>query len=529
MKPCFILFFAISIVFAQENSVNDTTSQPVDSVRLEEKLNQLEPAIRLPSDSIELKEKYNQIELPSPKPVDLDSNTPPVMSDSHPPTLLDEQGEPIKEGECFIKALIDLDGSVLDIKITKSSGYPKLDSTAIELVRQWKFYPAKQNGKPVRVWIGAPVKFKLDDSDAPKDTLHQSKVSTLSSYVLEKAIDSLKLEIEKKSNEWKLYFDLGVGYTAISNYTDALQAFNRALELKGNDNAIKYKIAFLYYCMDSFEIAKYKFEELINDCPDKIRLYEWIIDLYAILDNSEELITTYEKYCKINDIYTSTGFGMIYALAGDYKNAIKYYQKTIDVRYNSRLMIAMLYLNSGDSASADETLKQYIQAIIDYYNKHDDLALLNNKAVAYYRMSRSSSALQAADDLVAKNQTDGVNIFNCGVFKIAAGDTSGLTDIRRACSFDTTGFVKAVYKAMLAIRTDSLAIAESLLSQTGIRYLTTSGMANGLLAYCLEKRGKRLLAYKHWINCYGLTPLGTDVESIRSYIIKFIETLKYKQ
>lgn len=42
------------------------------------------------------------------------------------------------------------------------------------------------------LFFAISIVFAQEDSDAPKDTLQQSKVSTLSSNVLEKAVDSLK-------------------------------------------------------------------------------------------------------------------------------------------------------------------------------------------------------------------------------------------------------------------------------------------------------------------------------------------------
>ncbi len=66
-----------------------------------------------------------------------------------------------QEGTVYIKALIDLDGSVMNVVIMRSSGYPILDAAAVGNVSEWKFTPAFQNKKPVRVWVGSNVKFSL--------------------------------------------------------------------------------------------------------------------------------------------------------------------------------------------------------------------------------------------------------------------------------------------------------------------------------------------------------------------------------
>lgn len=63
------------------------------------------------------------------------------------------------DGTVLVQALIGKDGHVKDTRVTKS--IPILDEAAVQAVRQWVFVPAKLKGKPVAVWVGAPVKFSL--------------------------------------------------------------------------------------------------------------------------------------------------------------------------------------------------------------------------------------------------------------------------------------------------------------------------------------------------------------------------------
>ena len=53
-------------------------------------------------------------------------------------------------------ALVDLDGSVRDVKVIRS--VPLLDDAAATALRRWRFTPALANGHPVRVWIALPVR-----------------------------------------------------------------------------------------------------------------------------------------------------------------------------------------------------------------------------------------------------------------------------------------------------------------------------------------------------------------------------------
>ena len=60
--------------------------------------------------------------------------------------------------------LVDIDGSVIEVVILKSSGNQMLDQEAVKAASQSTFTPAKQRDKFVRVWVARPVIFKLKAS-----------------------------------------------------------------------------------------------------------------------------------------------------------------------------------------------------------------------------------------------------------------------------------------------------------------------------------------------------------------------------
>lgn len=64
------------------------------------------------------------------------------------------------EGKVFIQAFIDEDGNVVEAKVIKGIG-SGCDEVALDAVKQTKFTPGKQNGKPVKVQISIPIVFKL--------------------------------------------------------------------------------------------------------------------------------------------------------------------------------------------------------------------------------------------------------------------------------------------------------------------------------------------------------------------------------
>ena len=65
------------------------------------------------------------------------------------------------EGKVIVNVLVDVDGRVVDAKILKSLGHSGCDEAAIQAIKSVRWKPAKQRDRPVKVWVGIPVIFKL--------------------------------------------------------------------------------------------------------------------------------------------------------------------------------------------------------------------------------------------------------------------------------------------------------------------------------------------------------------------------------
>lgn len=62
-------------------------------------------------------------------------------------------------GTVLVQALVGEDGTVKDGFVTWSLF--DLDEPSLTAVKQWRFKPARSNGKPVAVWVVVPVKYTL--------------------------------------------------------------------------------------------------------------------------------------------------------------------------------------------------------------------------------------------------------------------------------------------------------------------------------------------------------------------------------
>jgi protein TonB len=69
-----------------------------------------------------------------------------------------------EEGTVNLQVYVLETGRAGEIKIAKSSGFPKLDEAAVkEVQRNWRFVPGKEDGKPVPMWHIFAVTFRLTD------------------------------------------------------------------------------------------------------------------------------------------------------------------------------------------------------------------------------------------------------------------------------------------------------------------------------------------------------------------------------
>ena len=74
------------------------------------------------------------------------------------PALSRRMGE---EGRLMLRVFVEIDGLPSKLEVRTSSGYERLDQSALEAVRRWKFVAAKQADKAVAAWVVVPILFNL--------------------------------------------------------------------------------------------------------------------------------------------------------------------------------------------------------------------------------------------------------------------------------------------------------------------------------------------------------------------------------
>jgi protein TonB len=66
-----------------------------------------------------------------------------------------------ERGIVLLRVLVTATGEPAKVDLKKTSGYARLDESALEAVRNWKFVPARLGETPVEAWVVVPIEFSL--------------------------------------------------------------------------------------------------------------------------------------------------------------------------------------------------------------------------------------------------------------------------------------------------------------------------------------------------------------------------------
>ncbi len=67
-----------------------------------------------------------------------------------------------EEGRVLFRVLVNANGEPESVEVSTSSGFERLDSAALEAVKQWRFVPAKRNNQTISAYVTVPISFKLN-------------------------------------------------------------------------------------------------------------------------------------------------------------------------------------------------------------------------------------------------------------------------------------------------------------------------------------------------------------------------------
>jgi periplasmic protein TonB len=66
-----------------------------------------------------------------------------------------------ESGTVLLRVHVGADGQAQKVELKRSSGFARLDQSALETVAQWRFVPAKRGSTAVTSWVVVPIVFSL--------------------------------------------------------------------------------------------------------------------------------------------------------------------------------------------------------------------------------------------------------------------------------------------------------------------------------------------------------------------------------
>jgi protein TonB len=67
-----------------------------------------------------------------------------------------------EQGKVILRVLIGADGLAQKAEVRSSSGYERLDQSALDTVLSWRYVPGKRAGVATAMWFNVPINFVLE-------------------------------------------------------------------------------------------------------------------------------------------------------------------------------------------------------------------------------------------------------------------------------------------------------------------------------------------------------------------------------
>lgn len=97
----------------------------------------------------------------APAKIELPSSNADYLSNPKPPypPMSKRLGE---QGKAIVRVLIGADGLPQKAELRQTSGFERLDQSALATVMKWRYVPGKRGGVPEAMWFNVPISFVLE-------------------------------------------------------------------------------------------------------------------------------------------------------------------------------------------------------------------------------------------------------------------------------------------------------------------------------------------------------------------------------
>ena len=147
----------------------------------------------------------------------------------------------------------------------------------------------------------------------------------------EKQLGIIQQAAKKYPKEKLFHGWLGVLYRTDGKHDEALEEFNKALELDPNNGEVHNALGYLYADMRNFEKSIEHFKKYVYLNPGDANPLDSLAEAYFLMGRLDEAIAKYKEVLEVKPDFSevSLKIGYIYALKEDYPEAMKWVDKEI--------------------------------------------------------------------------------------------------------------------------------------------------------------------------------------------------------
>ena len=206
------------------------------------------------------------------------------------------------------------------------------------------------------------------------------------------AIEDFNRAIEIKPRHEKTYNNRGNAYHALGGYQQAIEDFNRAVEIKPDFPEAYNNRGNVYLSLGNYKKAIEDINKAIEIKPDYATAYNSRGNIYLALGNHHQAIEDYGRAIENKPRYAEAYYnkGTVYNKIGNYLRAIEDLNRAIDFKPD----YPEAYVNRG---FAYKGLEDYKQAIEDYGSaiqiKPDYRFAYLNRGAAYAKLGNNDMAV----------------------------------------------------------------------------------------------------------------------------------------
>ena len=227
---------------------------------------------------------------------------------------------------------------------------------------------------------------------------------------------------EKEREELNYYYNRGDTFFDLGKFEDAIQNYDKAIELDSNVNSVYYyNRGNAYFSLGKFEEAIQDYNKAIDLNPNDDLSYNNKGNAYFSLGKFEDAIQDYNKAIDLNPNNASYYYnrGTTFANLEKFEDAIQDYNKAIDLNPNDESVyynrgVAFIYLNEYEKAI--ENLSKAIDL-----NPNKD-STYYNRGIAFTNLSDSEKAIKDFNKAIDLNSNNASYYNNRGTLYINQGN-----------------------------------------------------------------------------------------------------------